>query len=763
MTMNKLTRRELIKAGIATGGAVAAGQAVNALAQEAIQGGRSVSRTAGTPRFPVPSACGMCSARCGIIAYLEDNIVVKIEGNPRDPNNHGRLCARGLAGIQVLYSPDRLAFPMKRTGARGEGKWQRLSWDQAYAEVVEKLKAWQGNRPEALVLLSGLDDLLVSRLARAYGTPHWFSSAALTRANKETALNLTMGVSVDVNHLAYAKYILNFGANPYETGQYHVPLVQRLIDGRLSGAKLVTFDPRTSNTAGKSDEWFPIRPGTDGLVALAMANVIVQLGLYDRDFVENWMNVPLTLLAAHLAQYTLEAAEAASGVKGAHIRRIAIEFATTHPATTISGGGASLHANGVQTERAIALLNALTGNIDIRGGYCLPRTYALAEPGPLPPDPKVKNALLVDRASVLASYAPSQQVFPAIRDGRLKCGVLMTWGHNAAYTHPNTSLVAGVLKDERLVPFHVAVDTFLTETAALADMVLPAATYLESWGIYSPPAYDLVPFVGLQQPVVKPQGEAVPFHNIAIELARRVGGGLEKPFAFGSMEDYIKIAISRIEGLTRAGGLDYLKEHGVWRDPVAQPEYRTYEKEGFNTPSGQFEVYLPQLEEAGQPTLPTYIPVPGLTEFYEEEFVLITYMPGILAADLAAPSAWLSEITHDNAVWINKEVAEYKLIRTGDLVTVKSPVGQITLKAHVTQGIEPHVVAISGGTGHWGMGRVARGEKFQSSDGNTRLIWWGEKHGNGVHPHSLIPVTTDPIGGGQAWLDTKVTIEKVRR
>jgi len=767
--MKNLTRREFIKAGMVTGGVVAAGQAINALAQEAVQGGRSVSRTTGTPRFSIASTCGMCAARCGILAFLEDNIVVKIEGNPRDPNNRGRICARGLAGVQVLYSPDRLSYPMQRTGARGEGQWQRISWDQAYTEIAEKLKAWQATRPESLVILTGLDDLLVKRFARAYGTPHVFTSAALTLANKETALKMTMGVPIDINHLADAKYILNFGSNVYETGLYHVPLVQRLIEGRMSGARLVTFDPRMSNTSGRSDEWFPIRPGTDGIVALAMANVILQLGLYDRDFVENWVNASLSQIAAHLAQYTLEYAEAVSGVKGAHIRRIAIEFASTHPATTISGGGASQHANGVQTERAIALLNALTGNIDIRGGYCLPRTYALAEPAPFAPEPKAKNALLsaVGTAfklpSQLAASAPTSQVFPALKDGRLKCGVLMTYGHNAAYSHPDGNLVATVLKDERLVPFHVALDTFPTETAALADIVLPAATFLESWGIYSPPAYDLVPFVGLQQPVVKPLDEALPCHDIAIELAKRVGGGVEKYFAFGSMEDYIKTAISRIEGLTRVGGLDYLKEQGVWRDPVAQPEYRIYEKQGFDTPTGQFEVYSQPLEEAGLPALPSYAAPPGLEELGEEDFILITYQPGVQASDLAAPAAWLAEITHDNAVWINKDVAERRRIFHGDLVTVTSSLGRITLKAHVTQGIEPHVIAISGGVGHWGMGRIAQGEKFNSHDGNTKLIWWGEKHGKGVHPYPLIPIATDPIGGGQAWLDTKVNIERVRR
>ncbi|MDO9066714.1 MAG: molybdopterin-dependent oxidoreductase, partial [Chloroflexota bacterium] len=362
-----------------------------------------------------------------------------------------------------------------------------------------------------------LDEALVSRFLRAVGTPNALNETSLHRANKEKALELAWGVRGDLNDVAHATYILNFGSNPYESHALFVPFVQRIIEARQAGAKLITFDPRLSTTAGKSDEWFPIKPGTDGLVALAMANVIMQLGLHDADFLARWVNYPAVKLAEHLTQYSLEMAGAASGVKPAHIRRLAIEFATTRPATAISAGGVSLHANGVQNERAILLLNALTGNVDVRGGYCLPRTYGLEEPNPRPPAPTLPSSL-----------STIQQALPLIRDRQQKVGMLLTYRYDPVYGHPDSNLSAAVLKDESLIRYHVAVDSYLTESASLADLFLPAATYLESWNIHSMPAYELVPFVGLQQPVVEPAGESRPFHDICLELAKRVGGGMEQ-------------------------------------------------------------------------------------------------------------------------------------------------------------------------------------------------------------------------------------------
>ncbi len=162
------------------------------------------------------------------------------------------------------------------------------------------------------------------RFLNAYGTSSVLIEQAVRRANKWVAQEMTWGASYDIPDAANSKYILNFGANPYETHAHYVPLIQRIIDGRMNGAKLITFDPRLSNTAGKSDKWFPIRPGTDAIVALAMANIIMQRGLYDRDFIETWLNYRPDLLTKHLSQFTPEAAEQESGVKASEIVRIAV-------------------------------------------------------------------------------------------------------------------------------------------------------------------------------------------------------------------------------------------------------------------------------------------------------------------------------------------------------------------------------------------------------------------------------------------------------
>jgi len=755
--MSKISRRDFLKIGAASLVALAAEYEFMTLvgAQEPLGGGKSVSRTTGVPRHPVPSTCLLCPARCGIIGFLEDNILVKIEGNPRDPNSRGRLCARGQAGIQQVYNPDRLLFPMKRKGARGSGEWQPISWDEACSEVADKLcQVRAGGHPEHFVFAAGIQGLsgIARRFLRAFGTPNVIEEATLYRANKETAQELTWGAQIDVNDVAHTRYMLNFGANPYEAHALYLGFVQRIIEGRMKGAKLVTFDPRLSNTAGKSDEWFPLQPGTDGVVALAMANVIMQLNLHDEDFLETWTNYPAQDLAVHLRKYTPEMAEEISGVAAADIRRIAIEFATTKPATTISAGGVTMHRNGVQNERAIALLNIITGNVDVKGGWCLPRTYRFGEPEPIPPTPT--------QSDPLARHRVAQGMMSAIKEGKQSLQVLMSYGYNPAYLDPQSTLSAQVLADESLIPYHVAMDSFMSESAALADLVLPAATYLESWGLHSVPACEMVPFVTVQQPVVAPQGQSLPFDQVCIELAQRIGGGMEDYFAFGTVEDYIKTAIASINGLVEAGGLDYLKDYGVWFDPMAEPDYTAYEKDGFLTPSGKIQVYSARLAEQGFSPLPTYEPIPNHGEMGEDELFLITFQWNVHTYGITASSMWLSEIVHDSPLWINKETARERGIKRGDLVEVRSSVGSVTARAFPVQGIHPRVVAIGGSCGHSGYGRVAQARKFESRDPNTRLIWW-EKGGNGVNPSSLIPVASDPIGGGQPWDDTVVTIARV--
>ena len=709
-----------------------------------ILGGRQVSRYTGKFLRGIPSTCEICPARCGIIGFLEGNQLYKIGGNPRHPNNRGRMCSRGLAGVNIEYDPERMLFPMIRRGKRGSDNWEKISWGKAMDELANRMRIIRdsGKTEEIFFHVGGEETLLTKRFLGALGNPTVIDEEGLNRLNKVVGQRLTWGAGVEVPDVANSRYILNFGSNPYENHEFYVGLIGRLVDARLTrGAKLVTFDPRLSKTAGNSDEWFPIRPGTDALVALAMAHTIVKSELHDREFLERWTNISPQRLAQYLSPYTPEKAEEISGIRADDITRIAREFADVKPATTLSGGGVAKHLNGVQNERCVALLNAITGNIDTPGGYCLPRTYGLGEAG------------IPAFASV-----PAQRALTLIKEGRVSCKLYFSYESNPAYSNPDKKLVEDVLLDEKSVPYLVVMDTHMTETAHVADLFLPAATYLESWGLTSPPALDMIPFVALRQPIVKPMGKSRPLDEVFAELALKIGGGMERHFAFKSIEDHMVQVISRIGGLVRMGGLDYLKEHGVWFDPEAKAEYRAYRKGGFKTPSGKFEIDSEELKRRGFASLPTYEPIPG-HETLRGEFILTTFKPGLMTGR-TGNSKWLSEIVHDNPIWINKIAAAEFHIEKGDLVKVTSQLGSFVARAHLTQGINPWVIAIAAGLGHWKYGHIARARKFKSRDPDTQLVWWGDDWFR-VNPNAAIPERSDPIGGGQAWMGTRVSIMKI--
>jgi anaerobic selenocysteine-containing dehydrogenase len=285
-----------------------------------------------------------------------------------------------------------------------------------------------------------------------------------------------------------------------------------------------------------------------------------------------------------------------------------------------------------------------------------------------------------------------------------------------------------------------------------------------------------LPSVSLRQPIIKPLGESIPTHDILIELAKRIDDGMEKYFDFGTIQNFIEASIARIEGLQKAGGLNYLKANGVWIDANAPVIYKSYEKGGFNTPSRKFEVYSRRMENAGFSALPVYEqppgskdlgPVvstvreqtPGAQDAGQDTFTMVTFQSSVHTDTTTAVSIWLNEIAHDNPLWINAEVAKERGIKKGDTLVVTSPLGAVKVKAWPTQGIHPNVVAIGGNGGHWEYSRVARGERFDSQEPNTKLIWWGKK-AHGAHVQQIVPTTPDPIGGGQAWSDTTVTISK---
>ncbi len=541
----------------------------------------------------VPGMCQLCSTICGIVGHVKDGRVIKIEGNPNDPNSRGRLCARGQAGLNHLYHPERLLYPLRRVGARGEGKWKRISWDEALDEIAAKLKTIRDSgSPENFAFHQGRQrskDAL-KRFLDAYGTKTQLSHRSLCSGNRRAA-NLTYlwESDWDLNDVEHSKYILNFGSNAFEAHQGHVSFANRIQNGRFkNGAKMVTFDVRLSNTAGASDEWFAPSPGTDGAVALAMCNAILTADVYDADFLNDWTTSSVDELKEHLKDSTPEWAEKISGVPAADIRRIALEFAAAAPAaTTMCNRGSSAHLNGFYNDRAIGLLNALVGSVGKKGGWCWSPWGGLdplVKTPAMPPGAKNWNVLEdppeFPLANVWRRMRVGEIVYLYLLQGRAKLDAYMTYNLDAPLTWPEESLTKEVMCNEELIKFHVSINPFYNETAHYADIVLPWTTYLERWDLDARASYNLRPYVGIRTPMVEPLGESKDVRWIFPELAKRIGGGMEDWYK-ESEQEYMEAWASKVptNPETGKGGLDRLLEEGAWENTSIEPYYEPFLKE----------------------------------------------------------------------------------------------------------------------------------------------------------------------------------------
>ena len=777
----KFSRRDILKMGAV--GATAAMTPGLLKAMELQEAGKGADlRTAAERTQVVPYTCLQCNIEDGGLAYIEDGRVVKLEGNPKHPATRGKLCGKGAAGINGLYDPDRILYPMRRVGKRGEGKWKRVSWDEAYkelasrmAEVLDRAKEGKGSPNEIALHIGrnrwfGFDN----RFMNALGSDTRLNHTSICESSKKIGMQPTWGPDIETPDFANTKYMLIFGANIYEASYFHNPYVQRVVEGRVGNhAKLVYFDPRMSNTAGKADEWYPIFPGTDGAVALAMCNVIMKEGLHNKEFIDKWTNYPSDKLAKYLGQFTPEWAEKISNVPAKDIKRVAIEFALAAPrCTTYTYRGPAKHTNGSYSEKCTMMLNVVVGNIEQKGGYCLPRGFGYKHPQPEPPAPKEKSELAHPHEYPLAEHKVSHHVAHMIKEGRQKVSVYMRHYFNGNYSMPDSDTWTDLYMDEKLIPFHVSMDTFMGEATALSDLILPETTYLERFDIENMPSSIETPWVGIRQPVIKPLGEVKSYRDIVLELVTQHldadgSRGIKKYFEYGTTEDYIKYMAESVPGVKEAGGWDYLKKNGVWSPkPVdSEPDYNLHKKDGFGTHDKKINIYVEEWAKYGFNPLPHYEPIPAHENMKEDDLVLITFKWNIHVQSRTANQKYLAEIIHNNPMWINAKLAEKKGIKTGDLVRVTSKIGYLVTKAFVTEGINPKVVAISNSFGHWEYGRLAtlklkeKPEWAESGDTDFEQVFWKD---TGMHPNYIIPVSTDPIGGSEGWYDTVVTVEKAQ-
>ena len=792
----------------------------------------------------IPSVCLNCSTVCGMTVLVHEGKVLGVEGNPLDPNSRGKLCAKAHGGVSAIDYSERLVYPMKRMGKRGEGLWQRISMDEAYEMIASRIqKSINAGHPERVVFHAGrnrIDDI-TNRFMDAIGSPVVLNHRALCSSNKRAANYASIGdtdwETVDAEH---CKYFLNFGANFFEAHQGGFPMLTRYAQAKRNGAKLVTFDVRLSNTAGRSDEWLAPFPSSEGAIALAMAYVIVAHNLHDKAFIQTWTNLSLEALEMFLKPYTPEFAAKESGLDAAEITRIALEFAKAAPAcAAFTNRGSQAHQNGFNNDRAVILLNAVVGSVGKKGGYAFGGSKNLGEasfpmPKPLPPKVKFSTDLEDPKAYPLANrwqkMKVSQLVFEKIKNKTQPVDVYLSYTISAPQTWPEgPKVTVEALKDESVIPFHACSDVVYSEMAHYADLILPDATYFERYTIEGRNANELIPYFVFRQPAARPPYACENFADTLIKVAQRLHEPVAKYFAFESYEEFMKLRLSSLPEKEGLNGFEYMKKYGAWVEdkPKAYESYAkklsakelensfvedgiVYQKKGekkeaiglmqnnvavkgFKTPSRKFEIYSSIVKEAAQKIniqddgLPHYIMPTSLKEIGEHQLVLTTFKWNVHTQARTAPQQYLTEIVHDNPMWINTQTAKKLGIKNGDMVELTTfrprsgfkasqsgeKVASMKVKAFVTEGVHPRVVCLSASLGMNYGGRIPQAKNgkreknpsYRPLDDQARhgVIWWDKKaggSGNGFNPNHVIPINPAPIVGMQSWNDTICVVKK---
>lgn len=595
---------------------------------------RDWSPATGAERTAVPTACWQCVVRDGAVGYVEDGRLVKLEGNPKLLRTNGKLCARGQGGVGQVYDPDRLLFPMRRVGARGEHQWERITWDEALSELADKLREIRAEDPKYFMFHYGRMKGSSSKLTKSYflpafGTKTVSGHTALCEANKWVAQELVWGKHYDVPDVENSNLILCIGANPMAAHTSHVPLVQRLSRRVFQeGVKLYTFDPRMSETAAKSTKWLPVKPGTDLAIVLAMLYHIVTNDLMPdegREFIETWSNIDkgdfdtkmdrlkdfLQYPDAYIADmidadpdlvsywdpddqppggYTPAWAEEVTGVSATDIIQIAEEYAAASPgACIISYRGAVMKWQGVNTERAILLLEGLCGNIDAPGGrvHGVGASWDYHTTYPKPDASTSKLDFENSEAYISANHHATHQVLSQIRDADERPKLYFTYCYTPTYANGDIQENIDILTDESIIPYFVSCDVAYGDSTMYADLILPDATYLERWDWEDMVSMNHIHEYYIRQPVVEPLGEVRNLMDVWIELAGMLSEGpddpLEQVAAIGSMENFVKAACNDTEAVNSAGiaagyadGFEFMKAVGAWYDPKEEPAYYPY-------------------------------------------------------------------------------------------------------------------------------------------------------------------------------------------
>jgi cysteine desulfurase NifS len=664
--------------------------------------------------------CGICPAGCWIEVGLRDGRLVDIRPDTGSPL--GMICRRGQHAPEIVYSENRLRHPLKRKGPRGTHEFERIGWDEAYDLIVERLEAIkEESGPEAVSIYTGrgafelsLCDLYqpkgvavssASSVLFDFGSPNTMGVGALCYVSfAMIAPHVTMGrmlvnTFVDIEN---AEVLVVWGANPATDSP---PLdMNRLEAAAARGAHIVVIDPRRTETAVRTGaEWVPIRPGTDGALALGLVAVMLEEDLHDEVFAEEWCH-GFEELATYVQHFRPEVVEQITGVPADTVRGLARRIAGATGACPVMYTGLEYSNSGIQAIRAVLTAFALAGHLDVPGGIglgMLGTHFPINRSGNVA-NPDVGRAVARDRFPLYSAYRgeghASGLISSVLEGDPYRIRGLIVHGASLLTSWPQTAVWRETLSK---LDFLVCIDRQLTADAAYADVVLPATTMFEidSYMTYGP-------IFRLREKVVEPVGEARNDSLIMAELARRLGYGHRYP----QTEDEIIETVLEGSGFTP----DDVREAGGWvKVPTPMMEYRKWEKgklredgkPGFDTPTGKFEIHSTVLEEYGYEPLPLYTePVegplgnPGLAR----EYPLVFNSGARPQTDFRSQHHGVEGLLGDNpepTVDLHPDDAAARGVATGDLVHVRSPRGVVPFRARVTPDIVAGAVECSMGGG----------------------------------------------------------------
>lgn len=637
--------------------------------------------------------CTLCYHSCGCRVIVEDGKAIKVEGLESHPLNKGRLCPKGAVTLESIYSPDRLKYPLKRVN----GGFERVSWDQALEEIADKLRRLKDEfGPQILGVFGGsigVENLemagLLQRFKAAYGSPNFFSVESVCYRMRIRTRQMTFG-KYPTEELDSNLYVL-WGHNPQESD---FPLSLALEENLPKGAKLVVIDPKRIPLADKADMYLCIRPGTDGALALALTNVIINEKLYDQEFIESH-SIGFDKLVPHIQKYTPEWAEEITWVPAEETRKLARLFASVKGASIYQGTCTQDQtANGTQNSRAFSILQVITGNINVPGGWTISPRLAFGNVGlkvegePLGADQYPLFFELWGRKSPYGVVTVVPESIPE------KLKAFLVVGGNPLMSMPDTNAFREAFRKLDLLVVH---DLVMTETGKEAHYVLPACSHLEKWGVaYTYNVCHCMPYLMLRKKCIEPVEESWSEWKFLTELAKKLDMG--DLFPWKSEEELVSFELQP-SGLT----FDYLlneKPEGAF---YQEKEYGI--QEGlFRTPSRKIEIYCEALEQVGFDPLPTYreperSPISAAKEFLEKYPLILStgnrnmYFTHAQHRNIEA----LSRMHPEARTEIGPETATRFGINDGDQVLVETNRGQVKMKAQVDKRVAEGVVLVPHG------------------------------------------------------------------